>query len=107
MSTWKMVFTGHLIFADCALRVPHSMASPRGPANRRFSLRAATSEPQFQRELNDTRVIGADDLAESRPERHARNAEVGVVQRVEELRAELSRQTFVDREVLRQVEVEV
>src|SRR6266404_5883852 len=67
----------------------------------------AGSETQLQGELNDTGVRRADDLAETCADGHARNAEVGMVKGVEELRPELRRDPLAEGNVLGEIEIQV
>src|SRR5947207_3240235 len=64
-------------------------------------------KPQLQRELDNPRVRRAHDLAEARPRCDTGNSEIRVIQRVEELRAELRRNALPNREALRQIEIEI
>src|SRR6476620_5685451 len=71
------------------------------------SSRLKTLESQLQPKLNDSAIVGAHDLAESRACRNTRNTKIRMIQRVEELASQLSGEALCKRESLREIEVQV
>src|SRR5579885_1142608 len=83
---------GSTICASCAARRP--MATGK-------------LKPQLQCKLNDAGVGGADDLSEAGADGYAGHAEIGVIEGVEKLRAELHADAVGKGEILCQIEIKI